>query len=167
MTVYLIYLSVSLSIYGSTALLLYLGRTFRFLIIYAVGRTPWTGDEPLARPLPTHGTTQTQNKRTQTSTFWVGFESTIPTFEQAKTVSARPPWSSPWKLIIVKVAKSTRTDENLAVVVASRWAKRYTVVNSKTGFCFSQGTIIVTWFGLYVWTTVVWTVLFFFALECV
>jgi hypothetical protein len=26
--------------------------------------TPWTGDQPVARPLPTHRTTQTQNKRT-------------------------------------------------------------------------------------------------------
>jgi hypothetical protein len=30
-----------------------------FLILYTVGRTPWTGDQPIARPLPTHGTTQT------------------------------------------------------------------------------------------------------------
>jgi hypothetical protein len=29
-----------------------------------VGRTPWTGDQPVARPLPTHRTTRTQNKRT-------------------------------------------------------------------------------------------------------
>jgi hypothetical protein len=26
------------------------------------GRTPWTGDQPVARPLPTHKTTRTQNK---------------------------------------------------------------------------------------------------------
>jgi hypothetical protein len=31
---------------------------------YTDGRTPWTSDQPVARPLPTHGTTQTQNKRT-------------------------------------------------------------------------------------------------------
>jgi hypothetical protein len=31
------------------------------------GKTPWTGDQPVARPLPTQRTTQTQNKRTQTS----------------------------------------------------------------------------------------------------
>jgi hypothetical protein len=40
---------------------------FSFLILYTVGRTPWTGDQPVARPLPIHRTTQTQNKRTQTS----------------------------------------------------------------------------------------------------
>jgi hypothetical protein len=34
------------------------------------------------------GTTQTQNKRTQTSTPRVGFESMIPAFERAKTVHA-------------------------------------------------------------------------------
>jgi hypothetical protein len=44
-----------------------LGRFFSFLIVYTVGRTPWTRDRPVARPLPTHRTTQTQNKHTQTS----------------------------------------------------------------------------------------------------
>jgi hypothetical protein len=27
---------------------------FSFLIFYTVGRTPWTGDQPVARPLPAH-----------------------------------------------------------------------------------------------------------------
>jgi hypothetical protein len=35
------------------------GRFFSFVIRYTVGRTPWTGDQPVARPLPTHRTTQT------------------------------------------------------------------------------------------------------------
>jgi hypothetical protein len=52
-----------LSIYGSTVLLLVLGRFFSFVILYTIGRTPWTGDQPVVRPLPT----QIQNKRTQTS----------------------------------------------------------------------------------------------------
>jgi hypothetical protein len=39
---------------------------FSFLILYTVGRTPWMGDEPVARPLPTPRITQTQNKRTHT-----------------------------------------------------------------------------------------------------
>jgi hypothetical protein len=55
---------------------------------YTAGRTPWTADQPVARPLPTHGTAQTQNKRTQTSMPQVGFEPTIPMFERAKTVHA-------------------------------------------------------------------------------
>jgi hypothetical protein len=33
---------------------------FQFLNLYTVGRTPWTGDQPVARPLPTHRTTQTE-----------------------------------------------------------------------------------------------------------
>jgi hypothetical protein len=37
---------------------------FQFLILYIVGRTPGTGDQPVARPLPTPRTTQTQNKHT-------------------------------------------------------------------------------------------------------
>jgi hypothetical protein len=32
---------------------------FQFLNIYKFGRSPWTGDQPVARPLPTHRTTQT------------------------------------------------------------------------------------------------------------
>jgi hypothetical protein len=58
------------------------------LIFYTVGRTPWTGDQPFAKPLPTHRTAQTQNKRTQTSITQVGFEPTTPVFELAKTVHA-------------------------------------------------------------------------------
>jgi hypothetical protein len=53
-----------LFIYGSTALM-DLGRFFSFLIL--VGRTPWPGEQPVARSLPTQRITQTQNKRTQTS----------------------------------------------------------------------------------------------------
>jgi hypothetical protein len=35
---------------------------FSSLILYTVGRTPWAGDQPVARPLPT----QTQNERPHT-----------------------------------------------------------------------------------------------------
>jgi hypothetical protein len=61
---------------------------YQFLNLYTVGRAPWTGDQPAARPLPTHRTTQTQNKCTQTSMLRVGFETTIPVFERAKIVHA-------------------------------------------------------------------------------
>jgi hypothetical protein len=63
----IIYLSIRPSIYLSYLIylclynpLLDLGRYFRFLILYIVGRTPWTGDQSAARSLPTHKTTQTQ-----------------------------------------------------------------------------------------------------------
>jgi hypothetical protein len=46
------------------------------------------GDQPVARPLHIHRTTQTQNKLTQTFIPQVGFEPTIPLFERAKTVHA-------------------------------------------------------------------------------
>jgi hypothetical protein len=85
---WLIPLQPSHYIYGSRVLLLDLDRFFSFLILYTVGRTPWTGDQPVARPLPPHRQTQTQNKRTQTSILRVGFEPTIPAFERAKTVHA-------------------------------------------------------------------------------
>jgi hypothetical protein len=61
---------------------------FSFLILYTVCRTPWKEDQSVARPLPTHRTAQTQNKRTQTSMPQVGFEPTIPVFERAKMVHA-------------------------------------------------------------------------------
>jgi hypothetical protein len=55
---------------------------FQFLDFYTVGRTPWTGDEPVARPLPAHRIAQTQNKqnassgiRTHDASFRVGEES--------------------------------------------------------------------------------------------
>jgi hypothetical protein len=54
------------SMYGSTVLCWTLAAFFSFLILYKVGRTPWTGDQPVARPLHTHRTIQTQNKYTQT-----------------------------------------------------------------------------------------------------
>jgi hypothetical protein len=65
-----------------------LGRFFSFLILYTVCRTPWTGDQHVARLLPSHRTTQTQNKHTHISMPWVGFELTIPVLEQTKTVRA-------------------------------------------------------------------------------
>jgi hypothetical protein len=69
-------LSLSLSLW------LYSSSDFgRFLNLYTVGRTPWR----VARPLPTHRTTQTQNKCTQTSKPRVGLEPTIPAFEQTNS----------------------------------------------------------------------------------
>jgi hypothetical protein len=46
------------------------------------------GDQPVARRVHIHRTTQTQNKRTQTSMLRAGFEPTTPVFEQAKTLHA-------------------------------------------------------------------------------
>jgi hypothetical protein len=68
-----------------------LGRFFRFFILYQFGKTPWMGDQPVARPLSTHRTTQTQNKGTQTPMPRVGFEPMIPVFERAKTGSCIRP----------------------------------------------------------------------------
>jgi hypothetical protein len=46
------------------------------------------GNQPIARQLPTYRTTQSQNKRTQTSMRLVGLKPTTPVFERAKTVHA-------------------------------------------------------------------------------
>jgi hypothetical protein len=40
----------SLSVYGSTVLLLDLGGFLSLLILYTVGRTPCTGDQAIAKP---------------------------------------------------------------------------------------------------------------------
>jgi beta-lactamase regulating signal transducer with metallopeptidase domain len=83
------YLSICVSIYlWLYSPLLALGRFFSFFIFYTVGRTPWTGDQPVTRPRPAHRTAQTQNKHTQTSMPQMGFEPTIPVFERTKTVHA-------------------------------------------------------------------------------
>jgi hypothetical protein len=66
--------------------LLDLDRFFSFFIFYIVRRTPSTGDQPVARPLPALRTAQTQNKNTHTTTPQVWFEPTTPMFERTKTV---------------------------------------------------------------------------------
>jgi hypothetical protein len=44
-------------------------RFFIFsLDLYTIGRTPWTSDRPVARPLPKYRTIQTENKRTHART---------------------------------------------------------------------------------------------------
>jgi hypothetical protein len=69
--------------------LLGLSRSFSFLILYTVDGTYCTGDQPVARPLPTHMTTQIQNKHTETSTPRVGFKPTTPVIERAKSSCLR------------------------------------------------------------------------------
>jgi hypothetical protein len=81
-------------IHSSYTVLLPCGGFQFSLDLYTIGRTPWTSDRPIARPLPKYRTTQTE-KRTrphmhthQTSMPYVGFESTITASERAKTVHA-------------------------------------------------------------------------------
>jgi hypothetical protein len=42
-----------------------LGGFFSFLILYIVGRTPWTGDQPVARSLSTHSDTNREETHTE------------------------------------------------------------------------------------------------------
>jgi hypothetical protein len=78
------------SILFSMALQLSVGPwpLFQILNLIHSRMTPWTRDQPAARPQPTHRTTEIQNKRTQTSMPRVEFEPMTPVFEQAKTVHA-------------------------------------------------------------------------------
>jgi hypothetical protein len=53
--------------YGSTALCCALAAfSFSWSYTHRVGRTPWTKDQLVARPLPKHRTAQTQNKHMYT-----------------------------------------------------------------------------------------------------
>jgi hypothetical protein len=61
---------------------------FSFLILHPVSSIPWTGDQPVSKLLLTEITTETQNKRTQTSIPRLRFETTTPAFERTKTVHA-------------------------------------------------------------------------------
>jgi hypothetical protein len=74
-------LSIYLWLYSS---LLGRGRFCSFLIFYTVGRTLWTGDQIVTRPLPTHK----PRIKAQKSTPQVGFETTISVLVWAKTVHA-------------------------------------------------------------------------------
>jgi hypothetical protein len=65
------------------------GRFFSLLMLFAIGRTPWTGDQPVTKPLLTRTQKQhKQNKFAQTFTSIAGFEPTTPAFELAKTFRA-------------------------------------------------------------------------------
>jgi hypothetical protein len=61
---------------------------FQFLNLYTVSRTPWTGDQPVARPSPAHTEHHKHRINVDISMPRVGFEPTIPVFERAKTVHA-------------------------------------------------------------------------------
>jgi hypothetical protein len=59
------------------------------------GRTPWTGDQLVSRPLPKH---RINTYTYQTSMPCVGFEPMILASERAKTVHARLPWQALFEL---------------------------------------------------------------------
>jgi hypothetical protein len=82
------FLSLSLSLSMALQPLWTLAAFFSFVILYTDVTTSWAGDQSVARPLPAHRTSRTQNKRTRTSMHRVGFESTTPVFERTKTVHA-------------------------------------------------------------------------------
>jgi hypothetical protein len=84
-----------LSIYGSTALCWAWAVFFSFLILYTVGRIPWTGDQPVARPLPIHRTTQTQNKCTQRHPWLSGIRTHDLSVPAGEDNLCRPLWSAP------------------------------------------------------------------------
>jgi hypothetical protein len=89
-----IYLSVYLSMYPSIctsmALQPFVGPWPHFQLLNPIHsrQDSLTCYEPVARTLPIHRTTRTQNKRRKTSLPRVGLEPTTPVFERAKTIHA-------------------------------------------------------------------------------
>jgi hypothetical protein len=101
---------------------------FQFLDFYTVGSIPWTGDQPVTKPLPAHTIVQTQNKHTQTSIPWVEFEPTIPAFEREKTVHASDPAATVIVICLDRVMKFTNT---LTVAdVTARTTTKHLVITS-------------------------------------
>jgi hypothetical protein len=70
-----------------------------FLGPWTLFQFPWTGDQPVARPLPTHRTTQTQNKRIQYRHPCLNWDSTPRSQRSSKRrqfmpQTVRPMWSA-------------------------------------------------------------------------
>jgi hypothetical protein len=87
-SIYLSFLSIHPSIHlGHYSPFVGLWPLFSFLVFYTVSKTRM-GNQPIARRLPTHRATLTQNKRTQRSVPQMGFEHTIPVSEQVKRFHA-------------------------------------------------------------------------------
>jgi hypothetical protein len=65
-------------------------------LLYTVGRTPWTEDQPATRPLPTHRTTQTQNKRRHSYLEWDSNQRSQCSSGRRRFMpyTARPLWSA-------------------------------------------------------------------------
>jgi hypothetical protein len=59
--------------------------SLQFLNPKTVGRTPWTGNQPVARQLPTQDNINTEQTQTDIHAL-SGIQPTIPAFEQTKTV---------------------------------------------------------------------------------
>jgi hypothetical protein len=130
-------------LYRSTALV-DLGHIFSFSILYTTGRTTWTGDQPVARTLPTHIITQTQNKHTQAFMSCVGFEPTIPVFERAKTFHALDCTET-------AVGKDHSAWNFLSYLI--KWGSQDSSVGIATGYVLDEG-------GVGVWVSVVSRIFF-------
>jgi hypothetical protein len=73
--------------YASTALFLGISLFLSILILHTVDTTPWTGDQPVVRPLSTQRSAQTQNKQIDIHAS-NGIRTKISVLERAMTVHA-------------------------------------------------------------------------------
>jgi hypothetical protein len=104
-SIYIVYLSIHLWLYspcGSRQL-------FQFPKLYTVGRTPWMVDQPIASPLPTQRTTQTENKRTQTSNASSGIRTHDPIVWEGEDGSCLRHRGHCDRLMLFRVMKSRKT----------------------------------------------------------
>jgi hypothetical protein len=86
-------------------------------LFYTDGRHPWTSDQPVARPLPTHRTTQTQNKCTDVFASRGIRSQRSSERRQFMPQTARPPW---WAHIVnTKYILPGKCDSVLRIVFAS------------------------------------------------
>jgi hypothetical protein len=93
-----------------------LGHFFSFLILYTVGRTFRKSDQPVALPLPTHRTTQTQNKRTQYSHALSGIQTHDPRIRASEDSSCLRPRSHCERLAFER-AKTVHALDRAATVI--------------------------------------------------
>jgi hypothetical protein len=69
-----------------------LASAFQFHDHFTDGGTPWTSDQLVARPLPKHRTTQTQNKHTPNIHALYGIRTHDPGFRASEDSSCLRPW---------------------------------------------------------------------------
>jgi hypothetical protein len=150
-----------LSVYLLYRPLLDIGHFFSFLILYTVGRTPWTTDQAVTRPLSAQRTAQTQNKCTQTPMLQVRIELTVPVFGRAKTVHALDRAATvveqPILCYVISTCRSASLSK-LKINQSIRLLEGYTAMHNSFGTVQRSGFLnyltynIEGFSSLYVWT---------------
>jgi hypothetical protein len=114
------------------------GRFFTFVILHTVGRTPWTGDQTVARPLPTHRTAKIQNIQNNASS---GIRTHDPSVGAGEDCSCfRPRGHRDRRYVSHGRAYLWRPTDEYPLEVSCRYQIKF------------PSTILLTW-SLSIWTT--------------